>query len=98
MQQKRCTAEGLRIVEELARSGLQRRQFCEQNNLPMTTLDYWRWRKTKAAKPQLLAVSVKNGESSPGFSVVLPNGRRIESPWNFRDSDLARLIRAVASA
>jgi hypothetical protein len=98
MEQKRSTAEGLRIVEEFERSGLKRRQFCEQNNLPMTTLDYWRWRKTKAAKPQLVKVSVEDEGPSAGFIVVLPNGRRIESPWNFQDAELARLIRAVESA
>jgi hypothetical protein len=27
------------------------------------------------------------------FALVLRNGRRIESGWNFRDTDLARLIR-----
>jgi hypothetical protein len=98
MEPKRSTAEGLRIVEEFERSGLKRRQFCEQNNLPITTLDYWRWRKTKAAKPRLVKVSVEDEQPSAGFSVVLPNGRRIEGPWNFRDAELARLIRAVESA
>jgi hypothetical protein len=27
------------------------------------------------------------------FSLVLANGRRIESAWSFSDADLARLIR-----
>jgi hypothetical protein len=98
MEQKRSKAEGQRIVEEFERSGLKRGQFCERNNLPVTTLDYWRGRKAKAAKPQLVKVSVQNQEPSPGFSVVLPNGRRIESPCNFRDAELARLIRVVESA
>jgi hypothetical protein len=98
MEQKRSSAEGLRIVEEFESSGLSRRQFCEQRNLPMTTLDYWRGKKAEAAKPRLVEVSVENKEPSSGFSVVLPNGRRIESPWNFRDAELARLIRAVESA
>jgi hypothetical protein len=98
MEQKRNSAEGKRIVEEFERSGLKRRQFCERNNLSVTILDYWRGRKAKAAKPQLVKVSVENEEPSPGCSVVLPNGRCIESPWNFRDAELARLIRVVASA
>ncbi len=98
MEQKRSSAEGQRIVEEFERSGLKRGQFCERNNLPVTTLDYWRWRKAKAAKPRLVKVTVENQEPSPGFSVVLPNGRRIESPCKFRDAELARLIRVVESA
>jgi hypothetical protein len=30
-----------------------------------------------------------------GFTLVLGNGRRIESSWSFAEADLARLIRAV---
>jgi hypothetical protein len=74
MEQKRSSAEGLRIVEEFEGSGLSRRQFCEQRNLPMTTLDYWRWKKAKATTPQLVKVAVENEETSPGFSVLLANG------------------------
>jgi hypothetical protein len=98
MEQKRSAAEGLRIVEEFERSGLSRRQFCEQRNLPITTLDYWRGRRAKATKPRLVKVAVEREEPPAGFSVVLRNGRRIESPWNFRDAELERLIRTVESA
>jgi len=31
----------------------------------------------------------------PSFVLVLSNGRRIESGWQFQDADLARLIRVV---
>ena len=30
-----------------------------------------------------------------GFRIVLRNGRRIESGWQFQDADLARLIRVA---
>jgi hypothetical protein len=36
-------------------------------------------------------------ETSPatGFSLVLANGRRIESSWKFAEAELIRLIRAA---
>jgi len=34
-------------------------------------------------------------EPATAFALVLRNGRRIESTWNFRDADLARLIRVA---
>ena len=32
------------------------------------------------------------------FSLVLRNGRRIESGWTFREAELTRLIRIVEAA
>jgi hypothetical protein len=34
-------------------------------------------------------------EPTANFVLVLRNGCRIESGWNFRDADLARLIRVA---
>ncbi len=34
-------------------------------------------------------------EPRPSFVLVLSNGRRIESGWQFHDADLARLIRVA---
>jgi hypothetical protein len=34
-------------------------------------------------------------ELRPSFVLVLSNGRRIESGWQFPDGDLARLIRVA---
>jgi len=98
MEKKRSSEDGLRIVDDFERSGLKRRQFCERNNLPLTTLDYWRWKKAKAAKPRLLEVAVEEPEPSGGFSLTLANGRRIESPRKFQEAELARVIRIVESA
>jgi len=84
MEKRRTREDILRIVEEFEQSGLKRRQFCERNNLPVTTLDYWRWKKAKTAKPGLVPVAVQQPESSGGFRLALANGRRIESPWSFR--------------
>ena len=64
----------------------------------MTTLDYWRWRKAKVARPHLAEVVVTEMESAVVFSLILANGRRVESTWNFPEAGLARLIRVVESA
>jgi hypothetical protein len=42
-----------------------------------------------------VAVKAAPGEESQrdSFTLVLANGRRIESGWGFREPDLARLIR-----
>jgi hypothetical protein len=44
----------------------------------------------------LVRVKVKRApEPIDRFVIVLGNGRRIESGWNFGDGDLARVIRVV---
>jgi hypothetical protein len=83
---------------------LTRRQFSQRNNIPVTTLDYWRLKFRKASKTSLVEVAIEketateNAAWTPGFRVVLLNGRRIESPWIFREADLSVLIRVVESA
>ena len=59
MEKRRTREDILRIVKEFEQSGLKRRQFCERNNLPVTTLDYWRWKKAKEAKARLVPVAVR---------------------------------------
>jgi hypothetical protein len=81
-------------------SGLSRQEYCRRAGIPVTTLDYYRQRAArKAAATRLVQVKVKMPPvESPGvFTVVLRNGRRIESGWKFSDADLARLI-GVAEA
>ena len=83
--------ERQRIVAEFARSGMTRREYCAQHKLAVSTLDYWR-RQSK--QPKLVEVSIE-APSSPGFALVLVNGRRIESSWRFDETGLTRLIRAA---
>lgn len=70
-----------------------RRQFCEQHNLPLTTLDAWR--RTQNHRPSLVQVAIESEpqQNGSGFALVLRNGWRIESAWNFAEGDLLRLIR-----
>jgi len=41
---------------------------------------------------------VAAGGPSPGFTLSLVNGRRIESGWRFAEAELARLIRVAEGA
>jgi hypothetical protein len=60
----------------------------------MTTLDYWR-RAHRKQKPTLVPVSIEETRAQAGFALVLANGRRIESSWNFIATDLEELIRVA---
>ena len=57
----------------------------------MTTLAYYLHRESRKGKPRLARVTVTPSVGT--FTLVLRNGRRIESGWNFGDADLARLVR-----
>ena len=82
-----------RIVEGYESSGLTRGEYCAKYNIPITTLDYWR--RARKKKPKLLEVAVEPQPTPPGFVLVLPNGRRIESSWRFDEVGLLRLIRTA---
>ena len=87
----RSKEEIRRIVEEFAKSGMTRREYCAKNGIGMTTLDYWR-RAHRKQKPRLVEVAVEQVHSPAGFALVLVNGRRIESSWGFVKADLEKLI------
>ncbi len=69
MEKKRSAEEGRKIIEEFERSGLSRRAFCERVNIPVTTLDYWRWKKT--GKTRLVEVAIEKEAPSKN---ELPRG------------------------
>lgn len=80
------------VVDGFAKSGMTRREYCEKHNIPITTFDYWR--RAQKRKPRLVEVAIET-QPSAGFALVLANGRRIESSWNFAEAELLRLIRAA---
>ena len=93
----RSKREIRRIVEGFAKGGLTRREYCAKHGVAMTTLDYWR-RAHRKQKPTLVPVAIEEAHRRlAGFALVLANGRRIESSWNFAEADLQRLIRALES-
>lgn len=80
---------------------MSRKQFCEHHQLPLTTLDSWKRAEREGAKRSLVAVKIESepagNEVTGAFTLTLANGRRIESSWQFRDVELARLIRVAES-
>lgn len=82
-----------KIVEGFAKSGLRRREYCARLGIAVTTLDYWR-RAQRKRKPKFIPVAIEAHHPLVGFALVLANGRRIESSWNFVEADLEKLIRA----
>jgi transposase-like protein len=95
-KQKRSVDDIWRVVKEFQESGLTRREFCQRHHIAVTTLDYWRRAQSRPAR--LVEVEVAASEPTPGFTLSLANGRRIESSWGFGEAELARLIRVAESA
>jgi hypothetical protein len=101
--QKRSAEEVERLLRGYEESGLARREYCGQLGIAVSTLDYYRQKATRKAAAQrrasakLVKVKVEAPAEQPKsvFTLVLGNGRRIESAWNFTDAELARLIRIV---
>ena len=103
----RSAEEVERIVVDFEGSGLSRREYCERRGIARPTLDWYR-RRMRASRhsPNLVAVRVDEaaavsqvtGAASCGFTLVLGNGRRIESGWNFDENQLACLIRIAGAA
>jgi transposase-like protein len=89
----RSKREIRRIVEGYAASGMTRRQYCQEHGISITTLDYWRRSQRDSAK--LIEVAIDPQQAGPGFTLVLANGRRIESSWEFAEAELRRLIRVA---
>lgn len=98
---KRSAEEQRKLVAMYRdRGAMTRSAFCEQHQLNPSTLDFW-VRKFRHARPsgRLVAVKLQQaGALSGSFSLMLANGRRIETNWQFSESDLVRLIRIAESA
>jgi hypothetical protein len=102
--QKRTAEEVERLLKGYEESGLSRQEYSQREGIPVTTLDYYRQRTTRRAAAKrrapasgLVKVKLEAAAVDPQrvFTLVLVNGRRIESGWNFGDTEMARLIRIV---
>ena len=89
------------IAELLAgyeRSGVTRREYCQQHGVPVTTFDYYRRSRSKSAKPALVRVRMEAAAGQSLLTVVCANGRRIEVPSQFNEDGLRRLLRVAERA
>ena len=92
-------AEVARLLNGYERSGLTRRAYCAEAGIAVTTLDHHRRRRAQSGSMALVPVEiVEPARSGAGFALVLGNGRRIESGWNFTSEELARLVRVAEEA
>jgi len=96
-----------RIIADFERSGMRRREYCERHGIALPTLDWYRRRvRASRSSTHLVPVKIENsaipspatGTAPPGFTLVLGNGCRIETGWNFSDEALVRLIRIAGAA
>jgi len=104
---KRTAEEVERLLKGYKESGLSRQGYCRREGMPVTTLDYYRQRSIRkpaaarrVAASQLVKMKLEAAAADPqgGFTLVLINGRRIESGWSFGGAEMARLIRIVEAA
>jgi hypothetical protein len=86
------------LVRGYEESGLTRRDYGKKMGIAVTTLDYYRRRQSSRSAATLVRVKVLEQARRTGFAVVVSNGRRIESSWEFAEEELARLVRVVEQA
>ena len=100
MARRRSAEEIRQVVEQYTESGLSQREFSEQAGIKLSTLGrYVRREGRSEASQQLVRVKLEAPtEPETGFVLMLGNGRRIASGWEFCDSELSRLIRVVEQA
>jgi hypothetical protein len=98
MARRRNPNEIEQVLEQYRTSGLTQIEYCRQAGMALSTLSRY-LRRRGVDQQQLLRVNVESdAESGAGFTLVLGNGRRIESGWRFGEAELARLIRVVEGA
>ena len=83
------------LLEGYRQRTVTRAEYCRQQGITTSTLDYYVRRYRPATRLARVKVAPATPEPATVFALVLRNGRRIESAWNFRDADLARLIRVA---
>ena len=94
MKRRRTAQEIEELVEGYRVSGMTRIAYCQQVGIALSTLG--RYLRRRNGRERLVRVKLDAAmESRSSFVLVLSNGRRIESGWQFQDVDLARLIRVA---
>lgn len=104
--QKRSADEVEQLLRGYEESGLPRVEYCRRLGIPVTTFDYYRQRgarkaaakKRAASKLVRVKVEAAPGDAGSVFTIVLPNGRRIETSARVGAEELRRLIRIVEAA
>ena len=94
MRRRRTGQEIEELLERYRVSGMTQTAYCQQVGIALSTLG--RYLRQRSGRQRLVRVKLGAAmEPRPSFVLVLNNGRRIESGWQFHDADLARLIRVA---
>jgi transposase-like protein len=94
MRRRRTAQEIEELLERYQTSGMTRIAYCQQVGIALSTLG--RYLRQHSCGQGLVRVNLDAAtEPHRSFVLVLSNGRRIESGWQFPDDDLARLIRVA---
>jgi DNA-binding transcriptional regulator LsrR (DeoR family) len=94
MRRRRTAQEIEELLEKYRASGMTLVEYGQQAGISRSTLG--RYLRRRGGRQRLVRVKVDAAmDPRPSFVLVLSNGRRIESGWQFQDADLARLIRVV---
>ena len=94
MRRRRTAQEIEELLERYQTSGMTRIAYCQQVGIALSTLG--RYLRQHSGGQRLVRVNLDAAtEPQRSFVLVLSNGRRIESGWQFPDGDLARLIRVA---
>lgn len=101
---RRTAEEVEQLLRGFQESKLSRQEYCQRAGVPVTTLDYYRQRtkrkesaSSKGVASRLVQVKLEacSPQAGSGFTLILTNGRRIKSGWDFVDAEMGRLIRIV---
>jgi hypothetical protein len=91
MRRRRTAEEVETLLENYRTSGMTQIAYSQQVGIALSTLG--RYLRRGSGRQRLVRVNVAARES--GFVLVLSNGRRIESGWNFCEAEMALLIRVA---
>ena len=98
MASRRSTEEIQQILEQYRASGLSQPEYCRQAGMVLSTLGRYLRRNQRPEQPLVRVKVEAPPEPGTGFVLMLGNGRRIASGWEFEGAELARLIRVAESA
>ena len=94
MARRRTREEIEQIVQQYEASGMTQAEYCRQAGVSLSSLQRYMQKRDKGQR--MVRVRLQSApERSGRFALVLANGRRLESDWQFGESDLARLIRVA---
>jgi len=95
MARRRTREEIEQIVQQYEASGMTQAEYCRQAGVSLSSLQRYTQKRDNGQRMVRVRLQPAPERSGGRFALVLANGRRLESDWQFGESDLARLIRVA---